>query len=173
MKMPGHRFFPPSKPYTDIFGLPHLSLLAQAFESEDDRRKRVTKIEEGVATAFRAAVSHLGEEQARLLFSKVMRRPKRGPGKALAADRDHRLLIAHDEAIQTGESIAALSVRLRLAGTELGNTPAAIATHIRKLVRERAERQRAAAVQARYWRMAARNDPPTIASGIVATPRKK
>lgn len=171
MKMPVRRFFPPLKPYTDIFGLPHLSFLAQAFETDEDRGRRVLKVEEGVVAAFQAAVVHLGDEQARALFNQVMRRPKRGRGKALAADRDYRLLAAYEEAMERGESVAALACRLRQAGTELGNTSAAIATHIRKLVKDRARRQRAAAVQARYWRMASRHEPPTLAA-LATSPKK-
>jgi hypothetical protein len=68
----------------------------------------------------------LGEDEARQLFTRVARRPKRGRGKALAADRDHRLLKAHDEGIQRGDSIAKIAKQLRADGIELGNTAEAI-----------------------------------------------
>ncbi|MDQ2082448.1 hypothetical protein RA307_19855 [Xanthobacteraceae bacterium Astr-EGSB] len=162
--------FPPSKPSRDIFGLPYLTLLAQAGESEKERRQRVAKVEKGVAAAFKAAVSHLGEENARELFARVTRRPKRGRGKALAADRDYCLLAAYDEAVQRGETVASLARRLRASGIELGNTVAAIAAQIRKLVKEREKQKRASAAQARFTRMALRNEPPTLLGGAL---RKK
>jgi hypothetical protein len=121
-------------------------------------------VQAGVIAAFKAAVHHLGEDAARELFSSVLRRPKRGRGKALAADRDARLLKEYDAAPES-ESIASIARRLRAEGTQLGNTVAAIATQIRKLVDERKERDRRARVEARRWRMATRNEPPTLAAG--------
>ena len=61
-------------------------------ESEAETRKRVVTVEKGVDAAFKAAIEHLGEEEARRLFARVLRRPKRGQGKMLAPDRDARLL---------------------------------------------------------------------------------
>jgi hypothetical protein len=123
MKMPRRPFFPPVAPRTDIFGLHQLTLLGQAGESAADREKRFATIEAGVRGAFKAAVGHLGEDEARRLFVRVLRRPKRGRGRGLAPDRDYRLLRAYDTARQNGESIPALARRLRAAagGIELGN----------------------------------------------------
>jgi hypothetical protein len=165
MKMPRRPFFPPVASRPDIFGL-HQPTIA-AGESDADTLKRFAKVEAGVVAAFRAAVGHLGEDEARRLFARVVRRPKRGRGKGLAPDRNYRLLRAYDTAVQNGESIAALARRLRAGerGIELGNTADAIEAQIRKLVKERKERDRAAAVQARRWRMAMRNEPPTLAGG--------
>ncbi len=165
MKMPTRPWFPPMEARPDIFGLHHVTILAAACESDAERKERMAKVEAGVVAAFKAAVHHLGEDQARQLFRRVLQRPKRGQGKAHVPDRDARLLKAYDEAVQTGESIAALARRLRAEGTELGNTAPAIQTHIRKLVKQRKQRVRAAAFEARRWRMATRNDPPTLASG--------
>jgi hypothetical protein len=166
MKMPRHPFFPHVAPRPDIFGLRQLTL-AGGGESAADRQKRVATIEAGVVAAFKAAVGHLGEDEARRLFARVVRRPKRGPGKMLAPDRNYRLLTAYDTAVQNGESIPALARRLRAGdgGIELGNTVDAIEAQIRKLLKKRKERDHAAAVQARRWRMAMRNEPPTLASG--------
>jgi len=61
-------------------------------ESEAETWKRVVTVEKGVDAAFKAAIEHLGEEEARRLFARVLRRPKRGQGKMLAPDRDARLL---------------------------------------------------------------------------------
>src|SRR5260370_21694591 len=97
MKMPRRPFYPVPLP-PDIFGLRHLSLLGQAFESEAETRKRIATVEEGVEAAFKAAVEHLGEEEARRLFTRVLRRPKLGQGKMLAPDRDTRLLKEYDAA---------------------------------------------------------------------------
>jgi len=169
MKMPTRPFHPPLEPRPDILGLHHLTILGQACESDEQRQQRIAKVEQGVIAAFKAAVSHLGEDQARKLFAKAARRPKRGRGKILAADRDHRLLTAYDEAVvKNGETVAVLSRRLRNEGIELGNTASAIATQIRKLVKERKERARAAAFEARRWRMAMRNEPPTILGAAIA-----
>jgi hypothetical protein len=84
----------------------------------------------------------------------------------LAADRDNRLLREYD-ASQNGESISALSRRLHSEdpGRKLGSTEGALAAQIRKLRDERVRRQRAAAIEARRWRMATRNEPPTLLSG--------
>jgi hypothetical protein len=164
MKMPSRPFYPVALP-PDIFGLQHPSLLGQAFESQAETRSRIATVEKGVEAAFKAAVGHLGEEEARQLFARVLRRPKRGPGKMLAPDRDTRLLNEYDEAAQTGDSVAALARRLRAAtGTELGNTEGAIATQIWKLVRERKKRLRAASFEARRWRMATRGEQPGLLS---------
>jgi hypothetical protein len=78
MKMPQRPFYPPVHLPPDIFGLHHPPLLN--FENEAETRKRVVAVEQGVIAAFRAAVDHLGEDEARHLFMRVIRRPKRGPG---------------------------------------------------------------------------------------------
>jgi hypothetical protein len=162
MKMPRRPFYPVTLP-PDIFGLLHPGLLS--LESEAERRKRIDTVEEGVEAAFKAAVEHLGEEEARRLFARVLRRPKRGQGKMLAPDRDGRLLKEYDAAAPKGESIAALARCLRAsAGMELGNTAGATATQIRKLVKERKQREQAAAFEARRWRMATRGETGLLLS---------
>lgn len=119
MKMPGRLFYPPVDLLPDIFGLHRPSLLGSACESEADRLKRVAAVENGVRDAFAAAVDHLGEEEARQLFRRMIRRPKRGLGKMLAPDRDARLLREYDAACQKGETTAALARRLHDEGREL------------------------------------------------------
>ena len=166
MKMPRRPFFPPVELPPDIFGLRRPSLVGMACESEAERLKRVATVEDGVRDAFTAAVWHLGEDEARQLFRRVTRRPKRGLGKTLALDRDARLLQEYDAALQNGETTAALARRLRAEGRELGDSAGAIQTQIRKLVKERDKRQRAAAVKARRWRMATRNEPPSLLSAV-------
>jgi hypothetical protein len=121
-----------------------------------------------VIAAFKAAVHHLGDDDARKLFNQVLQRPKRGRGKSLSADRDTLLLKTYDEA--PGESIASIARRLCAHGTQLGNTAAAIATQIRKLVKEREERR--ARVEARRWRMATRNEPPSFLSSATSSRKK-
>jgi len=173
MKMPTRPWYPPVNSKPDIFGCPYMTLMHRAIESEADRTKRVSKVEAGVKAAFKATIHHLGEDEARALFTKVLRRPKRGQGKALAEDRDARLLRAFDTAAK-GESIASIARRLRADSTELGNTPGAIAAQIRKLVSDRTERNYRARIEARRWRMATRNEPPTLAAGFSAVrPREK
>jgi hypothetical protein len=171
MKMPTRQLLPPVKPQTDILGLHHMTLLGAACESADERRRRVAKVEAGVIAVFKAAVHHLGEDAARELFNRAMRRPKRGLGKALAADRDVRLLKAYDMAAE-GESIASIARSLHADSKQLGNTAAAIATQIRKLVNARKEHERRARVEARRWRMATRNEPPSLLSSAVAVRKK-
>lgn len=174
MKMPTRPFFPPLKSQPDIFGLHRVTFLGAAGETDVERRRRVAKVEAGVVAAFEAAVHHLGEDAARELFNGAMRRPKRGLGKSQAADRDAILLKAYDAASE-GESVASIARRLHADGKQLGNTAAAIATQIRKLVAERKARERRALVEARRWRMATRNEPPTLLSAAIAAPssRKK
>jgi hypothetical protein len=167
MRMPRRPFYPTALP-PDIFGLQRLTLLGEVCETEAEKRKRVAKVEAGVVASFKAAVRHLGDEEARKLFASVLRRPKRGKGKIFAPDRDFRLLKEYDTAVRQGESVAALAKRLRIAGTELGNTEGAIAAQIRKLVKERKQEQRAAAVEARRWRMATRNERPSLLSSALA-----
>ena len=166
MKMPQRPWFPPTTPQLDIFGLQTPTFLGQACESEPEKQKRIAKVEKGVADAFTAAVRQLGEDAARDLFTRVMRRPKRGRGKTLAPDREWRLLKEYD-ARPGGESVAALAKRLRAEGMELGATQDAIEFAIREAVRGRKQRERAAAFEARRWRMATRGEKSflTIASG--------
>jgi len=73
-------------------------MLGAACESATDRKQRIGKVEAGVIAAFKAAVHHLGDDDARKLFNQVLQRPKRGRGKSLAADRDTLLLKTYDEA---------------------------------------------------------------------------
>ena len=162
MKMPRRPFYPVPLP-PDIFGLRRPGILN--LESEAETRERIATVETGVETAFKAAIDHLGEEEARRLFARVLRRPRRGQGKMLAPDRDARLLKEYDAAAPKGERVAALARRLHAAvGMELGNTPGAIETQIRKLVKERRQRERAAAFEARRWRMATRGEQPSLLS---------
>jgi hypothetical protein len=160
--MPRRPCYPVALP-PDIFGLRRPGLLS--FESAADARRRVGTVAKGVEAAFKAAVQHLGEEEARKLFARVLRRPKRGQGKMLAPDRDARLLNEYDAGAPKGESVAALARRLREAtGMELGNTAGAIETQIRKLVKERKQRERAAAFEARRWRMATRGETSILSA---------
>lgn len=172
MKMPKRPWYPPMERQTDIFGLADITLLGAAFETPGQRQERVAKVELGVREAFKSAVRHLGEEEARELFIKMTRLPKRGRGKALAPDRDARLLQAYDSAPK-GESINAIARRLRSGGTELGNTVAAIAKQIRKLVDERKVKEHRSRVEARRWRMAMRNEPPTLLGRAVSGRRQR
>jgi hypothetical protein len=166
MKMPTRRWFTPVNQRPDIFGLHYVTIAGAACEGDVERAKRFAKVEAGITGAFKAAVHHVGDERARQLFRKALRRPKRGPGRALAADRDRRLLAAYDAAVKDGETIASIGRRLHTRhGIELGNTPAAIEAHIRRLVKVRKQSERAAAFEARRRRMAMRNEPPTLASG--------
>jgi hypothetical protein len=174
MKMPSRPWFPPAQQPAVIFGLHHVSLLGAACENAAERQQRFAKVKAGVVAAFEAAVDHMGEDAARELFKSVLRRPKRGPGKVHAVDRDVRLLKAYDAAAPNGESIASIARRLHACeGNKLGNTAAAIATQIRKLVAERKKREYRSRVEARRWRMATRNEPPTLAGGGIAPPRAR
>jgi hypothetical protein len=73
------------------------------------------------------------------------------------------LLKEYDAAALKRESVAAFARRLHATvGMKLGNTPDAIATQIRKLLKERKQRERAAAFEARRWRMATRGGQPGL-----------
>ncbi len=111
-----------------------------------------------ILSILRQAAEPLTSRDIALEFARILRRPKRGQGKMLAPDRNARLLKEYDAATQKGEAVAALARRLCAAGRELGNTAGAIETQIRKLVKEREKRERAAAVEARRWRMATRGN---------------
>lgn len=126
MKMPRRPFYPVKLP-PDIFGLQRPTILEQACETKEETQKRVAAVEHGVGDAFKAAIWHLGDVEARRLFKHVMRHTKRGRGKMLAQDRDDRLLKEYDAAVQKGESIAAVARRLRAEDTKLGATNGAIA----------------------------------------------
>jgi hypothetical protein len=65
---------PPVALPPDIFGLLHHGTLS--LESEAETRKRIVTVEKGVEAAFKAAIEHLGEEEARRLFARVLRHPK-------------------------------------------------------------------------------------------------
>ena len=97
MEMPRRAFFPGTSKPRPAFGLYQLTIIAQACE-QADKQKRATAVENGVLTAFRAGVAHLGEDEAKKLVLRVLRRSKRGQGKAHAADRDARLLREYDAA---------------------------------------------------------------------------
>jgi hypothetical protein len=172
VKMPRRTWYPSMQSRPDIFGLHHVTIIGRACESDVERRQRVAKVEAGVKAAFKAAIHHLGEDDGRELFARVLRRPKRGPGKALATDRDARLLKAFDVAPK-GQSIAGIARGLRAQGTDLGNTAGAIAKQIRKLLEERKEREHRKRVEARRWRMAMRNEPPTLLETAVSASRKR
>jgi hypothetical protein len=172
VKMPRRPWYPPMQPRPDIFGLHHVTMMGRACENDAERQQRMAKVEAGVKAAFKAAIHHLGEDNARELFAQVLRRPKRGPGKALATDRDARLLQAFDTAPK-GKSIAAIARGLRAQGTDLGNTAGAIAKQIRKLVEERKEREHRKRVEARRWRMAIRNESRTLLAAGLSASRKR
>lgn len=163
MKIPRRPFYPVPLP-PDLFGLyPLPSLL----ETDDERRTRIAAVVKGVGVAFDAAVKHLGEDEARLLFARVVRRHRRGrgQGRVFAPDRDARLLEEYDAAIRRGDTnISAIARRLRAEGTKLGNTAGAIAAQIRKLRDERKDRERAAAREARRWRMATRGETTLLSA---------
>jgi hypothetical protein len=176
--MPARPFFPGQlgamKP--DIFGLHTQSLLSVAGETEGERKARVDTVKTGIRAAFNAAVDHLGEEQARKLFQDVLRKPRqRGASKHLAADRDQRLLAAYDERPH-GETVAALARRLHEMkdAKKLGQSAEAIETQIGQLVKTRTKERRTKAREERRWRMAMRNEPPTLLEAIPwAIPSKK
>jgi hypothetical protein len=172
MKMPGRPWYPPMTPRPDIFGLHPMTLIDLACETLAERAQREAKVEASVTAVFKAAIRHLGKDEARVLFAKVLRRPKRGRGRALAPDQDVRLLRAYDKASEV-ESIAAMARRLRKKGPELGHTEGAIAAQIRKLVAARKERDYRAKVDARRWRMALRNEPPTLLEMAVSGTRQR
>lgn len=172
MKMPTRPRYPDIKPRPDIFGLYHVTLIHRACETEAELQQRIAKVEAGVKAAYDPAVHHLGETAARSLFVKMTQAQKRGRGKALAPDRDARLLEAYDTRAR-GESITSIARRLRAQGTKLGNTAPAIEKQIRKLVKERTEREHKAKVEARRWRMATRNDPPTLLAGVISRRRAR
>ena len=98
MKMPRRPWYQPIKPRPDIFGLYHVTLMEAACETDVERDQRIAKVEAGVLAAFKAAIFHLGENQACSLFRRILRQPKRGLGKVHSPDRDARLLKAYDEA---------------------------------------------------------------------------
>jgi hypothetical protein len=165
MKLPHRPWYPPTENARDIFDLVTPSLLGEVVESTSARAARFAKVEQGVSDAFRAAANHLGEEEARRLFRKTTRKPKRGPGGAINPERDRILLRAYDErpADQSLAAVARLLEKWAIeTGIRLGSNADAIAAHLRKLLAERARRQRAAAVEARRLRMAMRNDPPSL-----------
>jgi hypothetical protein len=166
MKMPQRPWYPPISPQLDIFGLQTPTILGEACESPSEKQKRIEKVKKGVADAFTAAARQLGEDAARDLFKRIMRRSKRGRGKTLAPHREWRLLKEYD-ARPKGVSVAALAKRLRAEGMDLGATQDAIEFAIRQAVKSRKQREHAAAVESRRWRMATRGEVSllTIAGG--------
>lgn len=128
---------PPSPcPPLDHFGLPDYSLL----ETEDARRRRIIAVKKMVRNAFKGAVTHLGEEEARILFARAARPKKRGRGQnaTFAIDRDLQLLQECQGAKQANESILALAKRLHEDRTnDFGNTVAGVERCIRRLLRKK------------------------------------
>ena len=157
MKMPRRNYFPTFA--KDCFGL---DPLPSPLEPTEETYKRVATVKKCIEELFAAAANHLGEDEARHLFLAVSRRRKRGKGKTHAMDRDARLLAAHDEAKQRGEPVAVLARRLHKRKLKLGSTAEAIEAQIRKLVKERADREKAAAKERRRRRMSICHENPTL-----------
>jgi hypothetical protein len=95
MKMPERPWYPLISDRPDIFGLQHITLAGAACETDTNRKQRIAKVEAGVTAAFRAAIHHLGEDEARELFNRVMRRPKRGRGKVCERRSKSALFCRH------------------------------------------------------------------------------
>ena len=90
---------------------------------------------------------------------------KRGRGAAIDPDRDSMLLTVYDKR-HSGCSLAEIARECEAsalrAGYYLGANPKAIEAQLRKLIGERERQTRAAAREARRWRMATCNEPPTL-----------
>jgi hypothetical protein len=174
MKLPRRPFYSVD-PGPDVFGLPQLTLVELACESDIDKDKRYATIDRWLAKAFRAAVWHLGEERARELFVHVSRAAGgRGRGKSFAADRDAQLLAAYDEGQGRGKALRTIARELYEATStlpehqRLGASATAIGTQMRKLLTERDDHRKKRAFEARRLRMALSAEP-TILSGDFAS----
>jgi hypothetical protein len=126
-------------PSVDRFGLRIPRGLLDLLTGTD--RDAVGKL---VTEVFAAAALRLGEEEARRLFKKLSRRPRRGrgPNKNHRPDRDTKLLDVYDQAVLSGGlTIPELSTILHDRWkSQFGATPLAIEKQIRRLIETRKRR---------------------------------
>jgi hypothetical protein len=155
------RITPPRPPFptVDEFGLPSITLLAKACESQDEREKRHRKARVFAFHAYQAVVRQLGGDDARKLFHSIASDPKRKGRKSGSTNpqRDAELLARYDAATQealTNEDRKAVPRRVaeslakesREQGTSFwfGNSPDAIEKQLRRLLLRRSQRQKLA-----------------------------
>ena len=132
----------PPFPTTDAFGLPMLSLLAEASETPEERTKRVVLVRRVAFRFYRTVVEHLGEEGRELFrgFAARRRGRERGPTDT---ERDGELLARVDACLKEATSEAERDALPRLLSEALhkesggcfGNSPSAIEKHIRGLLK--------------------------------------
>ena len=153
------RITPPRPPFptVDEFGLPSITLLAKACESQGEREKRHRKARVFALRAYQAVVHQLGVDEARKLFQSIASDPKRRGRKSGSTNpqRDAELLARYDAAAQklmANEDRKALPRRVaeiladesREQGTpfSFGNSLDAIEKQLRRLLLRRGQRQK-------------------------------
>jgi hypothetical protein len=123
----------------DLFGLGTPGSLV---ETEERKRRRIVVLKLLAADLFEVAVAHLGQSQAKKLFAAVTKRARGRPKGPSAPNRDRLLLKEYDAETarhpQQKVKLRALAGRLyERHKAKLGNSPAAIEKHLRKLVDSR------------------------------------
>jgi hypothetical protein len=144
MKLPRPRLMgrPPSMPECNQFGLPDYDMIG---EPEEQMQARIAITRKLAVEFFAAVCVQLGGKEARSLFAKLARSPKkRGQGKTHGLDRDSILLTAYDAEYRAGKTKFVYRLAKRLFaehGRKLGDNAPAVEVQMRRLVKQR-EKQR-------------------------------
>jgi hypothetical protein len=147
---------PVELPETDQFGLPNCWLL---IETDEQKSRRVARLQELIAEVFEKAVDHVGEDQARNFFLRVTKRPKGKHGKrtTCSPDRDRILLDAYDNAAgKTPGDKSSLPkiVGRRLweeLGTEISVSAEGAEKKLRRLLNDRKKKAAQAVADFQRW----------------------
>jgi hypothetical protein len=130
---------PPLEPRTDEredrFGLP---LYFMFLEGDEKRRDRIARTKALIKDAAEAVIRQVGRREARRLFLGALATPPKG--KQPNAEENALLLAAYDRIVTRGVPIRR-AARVAAGEMVMRNKEEGLATHIRRLVRQRALRE--------------------------------
>ena len=135
-------------PTADEFGLPLLSLLAEACETSEERTKRVRLVRRAAFRFYRRIVEHLGEETAARLFEYFSKRGKGRPSGSANPARDGELWTTYQARLKMTREVDQAALPRILAaslheerGRYFGNSAAAIEKRLRRLMNQQEDRR--------------------------------
>jgi hypothetical protein len=135
----------------DRFGLPIGSLA----ETDEQKRQRLADVRRSVLVYFKVVKAHFGQDEARVLFESAARRKRGRPGGSTAYDRDELLLGLYDACVPDKTLVRIVAERLhRWRPDKMGNSPMAIARHLRRLLTNRLRRHAVFAAELEAYRAA-------------------
>jgi hypothetical protein len=129
---------------TDEFGIPYRRGTVLTPETEDERAQREAAARNLIGRVFKAAVLHLGEDEARRVWQKVAQKKRGARPGSRNAERDRRLLAIHDEVASRGGGQPPASLLRKIsevADTEVpgeyGASAQAVEKQLRRLLARR------------------------------------